>query len=317
MVIGIHTFLGGGFNSFYEYLNTGIRQVLNCAVPIFIACSGFFLAKKQLDTRAEIRAFYYKQITRVYIPCLLWSIPWFALHIQGGGNVALGVLYFFLCGFSVYYFVVLMIQYYLLLPAIKVIKAKSGGALLALSIGCSLISVALVVHVTAIEGIEVPLTLYAGPFPLWIVFFVLGVFLANCNREYKIGYLIAGVFVSLVLQVIESKLLLSQSTYGMGFGIKPTSFLFSMLVILVLFSTRIEDLFNANSLLNRAIVFVGKVSFVVYLSHTLLIIIISKFSFYCNVSWLFRFLGVAFSDIALVIVLYHLTPQKLKRIIGF
>ena len=46
MVIGIHSFYGGGFNSFHEYFNTSIRQVLNCAVPIFIACSGFFLAKK-------------------------------------------------------------------------------------------------------------------------------------------------------------------------------------------------------------------------------------------------------------------------------
>lgn len=128
MVIGIHTFfISGGFISFHEYLKTGIRQVLNCAVPIFLACSGFFLANKKLDTKAEIRAFYKQQISRVYIPCLLWSMPWLAIHILGGGNVALGVLKLFLCGFSVYYFVLLVIQYYLLLPAIQVIKTNGGG----------------------------------------------------------------------------------------------------------------------------------------------------------------------------------------------
>ena len=166
--------------------------------------------RKKLDTRAEIRAFYKKQIVRVYIPCFLWSIPWFEL-----------------------------------------------------------------------------------------------------------GYLIVGVFVFFVLQVFESKLLLSQSTNGIGYGIKPTSFLFSMLVILVFFSKRIENSFKANRLLNRAIVFVGKVSFVVYLSHPLMIIVLSRISFYGTVSWLVRFLMVTIADIALVVLLYHMTPQKLKRAIGF
>lgn len=175
----------------------------------------------------------------------------------------------------------------------------------------------LVVYVTAIKGIEVPLTIYAGPFPLWIAFFVLGVILANNSRDYKLEFLIIGVFASLFLQVFESELLLSQSINGKGYGIKPTSFLFSILVILVLFSKRIEGSFKANRLLNRAIVFVGKVSFVIYLSHTLVIVVLSRFPLYISVSWLLRFLMVTFADLALVVLLYHITPHKMKRAIGF
>lgn len=127
MVIGIHTFIGGGFSSWHEYLNTGVRQILNCAVPVFIACSGFFLAKKSLKNKEEIRSFYRKQISRVYLPCFLWSLPWFSSFIIGGNDPKTGILNLVFCGFSVFYFVILMIQYYLLLPVIQVVKNRAGG----------------------------------------------------------------------------------------------------------------------------------------------------------------------------------------------
>lgn len=127
MVIGIHTFIGGGFSSWHEYLNTGVRQILNCAVPIFIACSGFFLANKSLNNKKEVCGFYKKQISRVYMPGLLWSLPWLVLHLLGEKDPLIGVLSFVLCGFSVFYFVILMIQYYLLLPVIQKVKNRAGG----------------------------------------------------------------------------------------------------------------------------------------------------------------------------------------------
>lgn len=317
MVIGIHTFIGGGFTSFYDYLNTGIRQVLNCAVPIFIACSGYFLANKNLNDKQDLTGFYKKQISRVYIPCLLWSIPWLSVHILGGNGVVSGILNLVFCGFSVFYFVILMIQYYLLLPAIQKVRSRMGGVLLICSIICSLVCVALVMYITAIKGIQVPLTLYAGPFPLWIVFFVLGVVLAGNRRNYKLGYIIIGIVLLLILQVIESKWLLTEFQHGVGFGIKPSSFLFSILVILLVFSNRVEGAFKANISFNKAIAFVGRVSFVVYLSHTFLIFVLSRVHFFNNIPWGGRFIIVSMMDLVLVCLLYHFTPQKWKRAIGF
>lgn len=209
MVIGIHTFIGGGFSSWHEYLNTGVRQILNCAVPVFIACSGFFLAKKSLKNKEEIRSFYRKQISRVYLPCFLWSLPWFSSFIIGGNDPKTGILNLVFCGFSVFYFVILMIQYYLLLPVIQVVKNRAGGVLLAASSICSLACVAVVMYVTAIKNIQVPLTLYAGPFPLWIVFFVMGVILAEKDRNYNIGLIMGGIAIALVSQFIEARFLLS------------------------------------------------------------------------------------------------------------
>lgn len=127
MVIGIHTSIGLGFGSFSEYLGTTVRQVLNCAVPVFLACSGFFLAKKSLSTSNEITGFYKKQILRVYLPCLIWSVPWLLLHLINGRPLATGIVMFLFCGFTIYYFVLLIIQLYLLLPVIQKITCKLGG----------------------------------------------------------------------------------------------------------------------------------------------------------------------------------------------
>ena len=172
-------------------------------------------------------------------------------------------------------------------------------------------------YITAIKGIQVPLTLYAGPFPLWIVFFVLGVALAGSGRNYKLGYIVTGIVLTLLLQIIESKWLLTHFQNGVGYGIKPSSFLFSILVILLSFSKKIEESFNSNISFYKAIAFVGKISFVIYLSHTILRFFVSRLSGWDGLLWSARFLLLSFIDLLLVTLLYHFCPDKIKRWVGF
>lgn len=81
MVVGIHTYPGG------HELNGEISDVIqlvlinffNCAVPLFLAISGYFIAQKRLITFADCRKFWSKQIPTVYVPCLIFSLPWFVL----------------------------------------------------------------------------------------------------------------------------------------------------------------------------------------------------------------------------------------------
>ena len=146
----------------------------------------------------------------------------------------------------------------------------------------------------------------------------MGVVLADSGRNYKLGYIIIGIVLSLILQVIESNWLLTEFQYGVGFGIKPSSFLFSIMVILLAFSKRVEEAFKANNSINNAVAFVGRVSFVVYLSHTLVILVITTFFHnWNNLLWCVRFLIITALDMALVVSLYYLTPRKLKRYVGF
>lgn len=112
MVVGIHTcVMDSSFNLF-------VRQIISCAVPIFFALSGFFLYKKVLETKEQIYSFWKKQIPKVYIPVLIWSLPWFIPKLLHG-NIIEANIRLFSCGYSIYYFVAVIIQFYLLLPFLQ------------------------------------------------------------------------------------------------------------------------------------------------------------------------------------------------------
>lgn len=125
MVVMIHC----GFNLQFEtccgFFQVVVRQILNCAVPLFFAISGYFLSTKRLETKREVFAFWKHQIPKVYIPVLIWSLPYLYLHFRGGGGVVHGLFFYLLCGFSVYYFIAVIIQDYLLLPMLQ--KVNRGG----------------------------------------------------------------------------------------------------------------------------------------------------------------------------------------------
>lgn len=78
MVVGIHTVPKvTGFYSLETTVTILIRLLLNCAVPLFLAISGWFLSTKLFNNRHEIITFYRKRIIRVYIPliiCGMWLV---------------------------------------------------------------------------------------------------------------------------------------------------------------------------------------------------------------------------------------------------
>lgn len=131
MVVGIHTVVNysPGFETFEDICTIIARSLLNCAVPLFLAISGYFVAKKKVSSKKEHLIFLKNQIPKVYIPCLIFSVPYFLLAIYSGSNGVLKPLVtMFACGFSVYYFIALIIQYYILLPVfVKFNKLRGGG----------------------------------------------------------------------------------------------------------------------------------------------------------------------------------------------
>lgn len=127
MVIGIHTFIPKDI--LWSRFDFGViaRQSLNTAVPLFLALSGFFLYRKRLLNNKEIITFWKKQIPKIYIPVLIWSLPLFSLDLLCGKGNILIILKLIICGYSIYYFVALIIQYYLLLPLFQRVKLNGGG----------------------------------------------------------------------------------------------------------------------------------------------------------------------------------------------
>lgn len=122
MVVAIHTY----------NLNTDgivIRQLLNTAVPIFIAISGYFLSQKAMGSQGEYIRFLKKQLPKVYYPVLLWSLPLLVISIIQGKLILANVILFLVCGMSIYYFVAFIMQCYVVLPLVKnmVYRTKWGG----------------------------------------------------------------------------------------------------------------------------------------------------------------------------------------------
>lgn len=83
MVIGIHTCGKLGLGNWQEFTSLLIREVINVAVPLFLTLSAFFLSRKIFNSKEDCIRFWKKHISKVYIPCLIWSLPFF---IMGGGN---------------------------------------------------------------------------------------------------------------------------------------------------------------------------------------------------------------------------------------
>lgn len=121
MVIAIHTFAATSQKE--EMVGDALivsRQMLNCAVPLFLAISGYFLAKKQGE-----RSYAILETSNPQEPTLIWSLPYWALYVWQGNDWMKGMILFLACGFSIYYFIALIIQYYVLLPVLR--KVNMGG----------------------------------------------------------------------------------------------------------------------------------------------------------------------------------------------
>lgn len=307
MVVGIHTFPKCSWDDSSDWGLIVIRQFLNCAVPIFLALSAFFLAKKSFDSSDKLYSFWRKQIPKVYIPCLIWSLPLFLLAIKNGANPMLETVRLFICGYSIYYFVALIIQCYIILPILTSID-KSGGVISAL---VSMTCISLYLY----TGMKLPLIFYAGPCLVWIMFFCQGILMGKTKRDYTISILLLLLVLSLILQLIESYYL--YAIRGDGFGIKASAFLYSFIVILILFAKKSQAFYESNN--NKFLSFIeyiGKISFGIYLIHMYVIRLVNKFIGFENwgIKW---FLALVLS-MAIIYGVKQILPDKFaSKYLGF
>lgn len=308
MVVAIHTFIACEFDNFQSICAISMREIFNLAVPLFLAISGFFIGRKKFESNYQIITFWKKQIPKVYIPTLFWSIPYLTLALYHQQSLLKNILVFLLCGYSIYYFIALIIQCYLLLPFIqkKMLNYAMGGVILSLSLIC-----VAVISYTSIT--RFPLIVFAGPVIVWLIFFWIGVFLSRRERDYKIGKIFIGVLLSFVLMLIETKY--RHEATGGGYGIKPSSFIFSFLMILLLFSKRIEHKYVKDKVINKALIVVGDYSFSIYLIHCFVITIVFHFVTISN--WIVRWTIVVAITMLFICLVRKVLPNKCLKIIGF
>ena len=308
MVVAIHTFIASEFDNYQSICAISMREICNVAVPLFLAISGFFIGQKNFDNNSQTFKFWRRQIPNVYVPTLFWPIPYLALAVFHQQSLLKNILVFLLCGYSIYYFIALIIQCYLLLPFIqkKMLNYAMGGVILILSLIC-----VAVISYTSIT--RFPLLVFAGPVIVWLIFFWIGVFLSRSERNYKIGWIFVGVFISFALMLIETKF--RHEATGGGYGIKPSSFIFSFLMILLLFSKRIEHKYVKDNVINKALIVVGDYSFSIYLIHCFVITIVFHFVTISN--WIVRWTIAVAITMLFICLVRKVLPNKCLKIIGF
>lgn len=310
LVIGIHTYTVRPFEGTSNIIQIGFRESINFAVPLFLAISGFFTGRKKITSSADYFSFLKRQLPRVYLPAMLWSLPMVVLCILRGQNAMVVMGKGLLCmTFGPYYFIVLIMQLYILLPVIKRLSfnPKVGGVFLLV---INMLSVLALIYV--INNEKLTPVLYVGPFLYWIIFFYIGVCFSERNRNYSLIWPLMLILAGFVAQVFETKYLISCGHIGVG--IKLSSWVYSAGVILLLFSSKMEQLITKSGWFYQILVKIGGISFGVYLTHVYFLIIENTLLHTSN--WIVSFIATALMTILFVLGLKALLPARYRRVLG-
>lgn len=308
MVIGIHTYADGA-----AHMNLFFRQFLNCAVPIFLAISGFFIGKKSFQERGSYTSFLKKQVPRVYIPMVLWSIPWALQAIHMGTAPIAAATYSLIGKFSVFYFIILIIQFYILTPLIQKLNYKHGGGY---SVVITLIGISLFDYFLRIRGVNVGLLASGGPFPVWMAFYVLGVLKAQGLKiPFQTSKPLLAAFIALILCCVH---IAAFHAYNgcVVHGIKLTAHLYSYFIVMWLLSDSARATISSTlpQWATNFFATTGRLSFLIYLNHCIFIIAVAHLNL--PSVWALRWALSAAVSIAFALCCDKLCPKAMRRYIG-
>lgn len=310
LVIGIHTYTIRPFEGTGNILQIGIREAINFAVPLFLAISGFFIGRKKIESAADYFSFLKRQLPRVYLPAVLWSLPMVVLCIVRGQEAITAIGKSLLCmTFGPYYFIVLIMQLYILLPVIKrlSLKPKVGGGILLIINTLSVLTLIYIINNETLSAV-----ISVGPFVYWIIFFFIGVYFSERERNNKLIWPLILIIVGFVAQMFETKYLISCGNVGVG--LKLSSWIYSAGMVLLLFSNKIEQFISRGGSVYQMLVKIGGISFGVYLTHVYFLIIVNFVLHTTN--WIVYFITVSLMTTLFVMVLKAVLPVKFWRVLG-
>ena len=317
-VVAIHSFFA--VKNSASFLDISIRNFMNIAVPLFFGISGFFLAKKEISDKDTFLKFLKKQIPRVYIPVLFCSVPLLIEEIKGNGVGFFTFFEFFFCGYSVYYFVAVIIQCYLLLFLLNKLYNKSLKFFLIVALGILFLNAfSWGVYTHLIAPVRpLPLLLYAGGFWMWGSFFAIGFYLGKLQyRNYSVKKYAVFSAICFGLCLLETFILNNPNAFN-GVGQKFSTMFFGASLLPILFSEKLENAPCFNTIgMNFAgggilswLKLLGSYSFGIYLIHCYFIRIYRFISVHGNFGFSGTFYWMCLTFVFLNICLFTLIILK-------
>ena len=185
-------------------------------------------------------------------------------------------------------------------PFLKIAEMKYRGGVILICL-ISIIWIGLYVLYRENGGMPLPTIAYAGPLPCWIGFFTLGIALGmSPNRDYKLSCPLPLLLIGIIMSILTS------NYFHIGDGQKPSSFIYSIGLVLMLCNSRVESILRSNNILYRIVLWIGEISFAVYLMHMYIVRFVMPHIDISN--WFFRALFVLVATAALIFILqrvYH------------
>ena len=255
---------------------------------------------------------------RVYIPLIVFSLPYFVQDVIRDQNLLKSLFKLFFGGYSVYYFVALIVQFYILLPLFKRFKLFRNIIVMGFA---SLLWVFIYTYFIQFKH-PLPLLLYGGPILPFIVYFSLGASMQLDNKKsfVNICLVLFGIGVSLCASCAESYFIMEKTNSLSGSGLKPSAVLFSIFICSLLYS----DFCSGKYLSNKITKFfsdLGRYSYGIYLLHMYCIQLINKFlkNYFIGgglLYWIIYTLIVLLISYAVLYIVKGLMPKFSRICIG-
>ncbi len=319
-VVAIHAandtsqFAIGSFNWLFGLT---LRQVIDFAVPIFLALAGFFSVGSLTDSP---RTYYKKRINRILIPYLIWTTIYLFLKtpfdVPSISEVIQG--YILGRGIGIGYFIIVLLQFIVLTPFLH--KVKSQKTHIGMMVIGSILGSVFTYYFYAVNPEH-----FMAKFPqnvilffVWYPFYHFGYYAARYKIQFKIEQinsltLIYFLGVALTLAFIEGYFWGYNGNYRFGVSqLKLTSFITSFILFL-----NILHFQKQNSLLNTStsLTWLGSHSFAIYLIH---ILFLNKIQFILRkIEWIHYYQPIFITlSIVATLLLCVITILITKKIAG-
>lgn len=287
-VIAIHTTGQYIYTSRTALLwNTAMRY----AVPLFIILSGFVVYYSETDRKSfSCMTFWYRRLKKILIPYIIWNaiyMIYFARHDLGTitGDLP-GFLYKLgtniITGLGTYhlYFVLIIAQMYIIYPLLRILAGRFMKTTLLVSFAITLYSQGVIYfgvqNKTAIPNTYIPFFMLL---PIWIFFFVLGMYISKNIKKIKEWFAGKSVLIvslwllSFAVLIMDSKLTKTQEL-----SVKPSVIPYTIASFIGLYHIS-DRLTLIKSKFVKILDFISEQSFLIYLSHVLFLKLIVSFSY--------------------------------------
>lgn len=171
----------------HSFLGITWRELFSITVPTFVAISGYFTANK-LGLRDNGK-FWRSHVLKIYIPCLLWSLPF----IDWGNLTSGAILRFFACDYSIYYYAFILLQLYAVPYMFR--QRKVSLKLLVWTTLLAIVWFLGVIWITKVQGIKLLSIFRMGLLPGYLCFYCLGAYIRQNDVHIRRKWLLIIAFV--------------------------------------------------------------------------------------------------------------------------